>query len=557
MVTDCLCTLLQQAKKDGAAIVIPNYLSLSGNSALIQAALEETDFDGPVINVSLEDQTAVDRATFSKQYSFGDKQFNTGILLKRATHSFQVQGTKSFSRIAARLVNAIAGGFQNQATATAAPDAVQQEALNDFFAKRNSVVAVVAGGGAAVLEHIAETVKEKIPLIVLSGSGRLCNFLPAVYLRRFSPGFNVYQESIEFCKECGFPEKDNAGFGRWVREIVQDGHVKIHELKKDQFALKRILSSIEHDDEALKQASRRYTEYTLAADSIERPKAMLLYMKVALSFIISLLSTILHVGTDTTSAIASSLVNQTTAIPTVTQADADVAGGGATRVVTVILPIVLSVIMSIQQDFNYGPKLLALRYGAALVESETYRYRTRTNEYSDESISQVKTGSDGEDALAEANVSYDTQSERAQKLSKELIRIGAKVATFDRPDEKDLATRLKEAAKKASQDKSCKVLPIERSPSEYRFGILNGDEYLKRAMKESSGFENRADRLSKLLTIYKILTYCVGALGSVFALINLEVRHSTNMINNIQTRTSHYLRAYLNADQTSRISRHL
>ncbi len=538
-----MCTLIQQAKNDGAAIVIPNYLSSSGkssfgNSALIQSALEDTDFDGPVINVSLEQQTAFDQATYHKKYRFGDSYYDTGVLLKRTTHSFQVQGTTSFSRIAARLVNAISGGYRQtdggslggmmaavkqmciplrecvpSESSNAEDDAQQQQEVPFDFAERHAVVAVVAGGGAAVLEHIAEVVREKIPLIVLSGSGRLCNFLPAVYLKRFSPGFNVYQESLQFCKECGF-EKDQALFGRWVRTIVQDGNVKIHELKKSQFALKRILLSVEHDDEALKLARRRYAEYTLAAESIESPKALLLYMKVTLSFIITLLSTVLRVGTG--NAVAATPGNQT-AIPTAAQADA-VAGDTGAQVATVVLPIVLSVIMSIQQDFNYGPKQLALRYGAALVESETYRYRTRTNAYSDEYISKAKAQNDGE----EANVSFDTLSERTQKLSKELIRIAACVATFARAGEEELSKRLREAAKESS-GKIHKNLAVERSPSEYRFGILNGDEYLARAMKEGSAFEARADRLSRLLTVYKILTYCVGALGSVFALINLEV----------------------------------
>jgi hypothetical protein len=54
------------------------------------------------------------------------------------------------------------------------------------------------------------------------------------------------------------------------------------------------------------------------------------------------------------------------------------------------LPCMLSIIMALQHDYNYAPKILALRYAAALVEQEMFRYRACASYYSDEKILAAK-----------------------------------------------------------------------------------------------------------------------------------------------------------------------
>jgi hypothetical protein len=108
-VMDCLVVLAKAAKECNAAILIPDYMTMSPNSKLIETALDHVEFDGPVINVCMEDQAACDEQSADGVYHVKDNidSFPKGLLLNRATHSIQVQHG-SYSRVAARLASVIA-----------------------------------------------------------------------------------------------------------------------------------------------------------------------------------------------------------------------------------------------------------------------------------------------------------------------------------------------------------------------------------------------------------------------------------------------------------------
>jgi hypothetical protein len=218
LLTDALIQMVKQAKRDGAAIVIPDYTTRSAGGKLIQLALEEADFTGPVVNVCNHRLLAFDAATYASPAAGVSQR---GVLLKRATHSFEAKGQQGapYSRIAARIAKAIAGGYGLDEAGGAAQDADQ--AIARFKGVR-SVVAMVAGGDAEALQHVAELVKEEVPLIVVEGSGRLCNFLPRAFLQRFSSGFSAYDASRRLCRDCGFPREDSDLLGRSIRTILQE-----------------------------------------------------------------------------------------------------------------------------------------------------------------------------------------------------------------------------------------------------------------------------------------------------------------------------------------------
>ena len=64
--------LFHIAKAKDAAIVIPDYSTLSPNSKLIEDALNNVDFKGPVVSVSCDDQVASCEETAKMQYQFGN-----------------------------------------------------------------------------------------------------------------------------------------------------------------------------------------------------------------------------------------------------------------------------------------------------------------------------------------------------------------------------------------------------------------------------------------------------------------------------------------------------
>ena len=272
-VVDSLVHIVMEAKERQAAILIPNYTTASPNSLLIQTALDFVDFQGPVINISLEDQVAWDTETAMQTYSVHHSNHRRGILLARTSHSFQITGNDSMSLsiVAARLISVI----------TLDPDSKTKSAKAKSIQPNKRATAVFAGGGQAVLKHISESVRVGAHVVVLQGSGRLCDYLPRVWVKRYSAHFDAFEAGRQFCMECGFPLKESADDGRRVRDIMLRGHVKIHALANGPHALQRVLRSVWQLDEALVQAVKRHCEYATVAKRMLSREFKLLMLKVA------------------------------------------------------------------------------------------------------------------------------------------------------------------------------------------------------------------------------------------------------------------------------------
>jgi hypothetical protein len=261
-VVDSLICIAHEAKTQKAALVIPDYTSASPNSALIETALNFADFRGPVISVALQEQVAWDAETARQTYKVpgNPTDHKRGVLLDRATISVQVEGhaPSSVSVVAARLISAISR-----------PDGGGEAAAHDAAGgpPNARATAVFAGGGQAVLAHVAEAVRVGAHVVILQGSGRLCDHLPRVWARRFSADFDAFEEGRRFCAACGFPDADGADDGRRLREVVVRGHVKVHALASGPHALRRVLRCAWRLDEALVQvpaAARRARIYMRA-----------------------------------------------------------------------------------------------------------------------------------------------------------------------------------------------------------------------------------------------------------------------------------------------------
>ena len=251
-ILETLVRLFHHAKARGAAVIIPDYMTASPNSALIQDALDYVHFSGPVVSVSCDDQVASCAKTANEFYNFENKPIRRGILFARTTHSFQlcpspgVKHTDLYSVLGARLVDAISRiRAERQSVAKTASerepasclscvheaDGVDSEEERDHLeeeeksnaaaqkrgSNHNSVF--VVAGGAAALRHVEQAVLVGIPIVVLEGSGRLCDFLPELWVRRFAASFDVFTESQSFCRSVGFPETNDCTNGRRLRQV--------------------------------------------------------------------------------------------------------------------------------------------------------------------------------------------------------------------------------------------------------------------------------------------------------------------------------------------------
>ena len=242
--------LFHIAKAKDAAIVIPDYSTLSPNSKLIEDALNNVDFKGPVVSVSCDDQVASCEETAKMQYQFGNTYHPRGILFARTTHSFQlcespgVKHTDLYSTLGARLVAAISQPASRQSSTQQSKDQQPIDEEDNLDSDedgkaykantkadghsccRHNAVFVVAGGGKVALRHLEQAVLVGIPVVVLEGSGRLCDYLPKLWVRRFATGFDAVKESNRFCEEIGFQETNDGTLGRQLRQVGRENHLR-------------------------------------------------------------------------------------------------------------------------------------------------------------------------------------------------------------------------------------------------------------------------------------------------------------------------------------------
>ena len=573
-VLDCLVVLAKAAEKNGAAFIIPDFMTSSSNSALIEKALEYAEFTGPVITVCRQEQAAIDEATARQTYASGDNGFfPTGILHSRATHSILVPHAGHHS-ICAKLARVISE-----------PD------LSLFSKKKsaypsdyscNKRIMIVAGSGTSVMEHIAAAVKENIPIIVLQGSRGLSDYLPKVWLRRLSPRFNTYNETKKFCKDCGFHgagPKSLETMTLWMHEILDEGHLNTHPLSTSIHAFRRILQSLEIKDDALLQGMVRYCEYRSAMRNMERPDKFMLLLKLLFGVLTTLSSTV--AGAMLLPGLVDKVISREVRIRDLSFFEVLVCIG------MIVFPSILSVIVSLQQDYNYTPKILALKYAAALIEGEMFRYRARSGRYSDEYIMNHKfdepTTNEDDFAKSDPDISmqsenifgqddqnaaqgfvavdsdmYDTLSIRARWFTEKLIKIGEKVPIFDCPDpdqlghsadevellhHEKLLSEKNKGKKKKNKKHDLSHLPkvleklkklkgveeiagdsLEEWESELRYGTLSGSDFADLRLKVFlKRFEDEADQLDRALFIYKVAIYGIGVAGGILSLTGFEV----------------------------------
>jgi hypothetical protein len=247
-VMDCLVVLANNAKENNAAIIVPDYMTSSGNSKLIENALDFVEFDGPVISISVQEQVAWNETTAGETYPIGDRTFPKGIPHSRVTHSIHIPHS-SYSKVAARIAKVI-----SDPDLDVYPEEEQEQLKKKSHSdgsNRNQRILVLAGGGIALLYHMGEAVKEGLPVVVLQGSRRLCDYLPQLWVRRFSAKFDIYEETLKLADAIGFPNARGTALALLVRQIVEQGHVSIHQLSTGVHSLRRILQSLQVKDERI------------------------------------------------------------------------------------------------------------------------------------------------------------------------------------------------------------------------------------------------------------------------------------------------------------------
>jgi hypothetical protein len=311
-------------------------------------------------------------------------------------------------------------------------------------------VAILASGGANARDEAVQVVRQNLPLIVIEGSGGLADEIAAAWKARPT-----------------LPD-DPA-----IAEIIADGRIEFHLLSNSVEGAERLILRELRGNNVLYQAWETFADYDLNAilqqKKFDRMQATILALGV--------LATTLAV------------IKQLFAPP-----DKSVNYSSPwwwVRQLLIILPILLTVLITAANRFKHGNQWLFLRASAEAIKREIYRYRTRTTYYGGWSPDQPSP----EQQL----------SRKVQDITQAAMETEANLST---PDPYDKA----------------KGFPPSVKYGDDGFTRLTPDRYIEVRLEDQLKYFNRsAIRIGRRLKGLQWAIWIIGAVGTYLALVGQQI----------------------------------
>lgn len=200
-------------------------------------------------------------------------------------------------------------------------------------------VAILASGGANARNEAVQAVRQNLPLIVIEGSGGVADEIAAGWKARPA-----------------LPD-DPA-----MAEIIADGRIEFHLLSNSVEGAERLILRELRGDNVLYQAWETFADYDLNAilqqKKFDRLQATILVLGVL----------------ATTLAVIKQLFAPDTTVLRFSP-------WWWPRHLLIILPILLTVLITAANRFKHGNQWMLLRASAEAIKREIYRYRTRSTYY--------------------------------------------------------------------------------------------------------------------------------------------------------------------------------
>src|ERR1043166_6797824 len=230
--------------------------------------------------------------------------------------------------------------------------------LVEALKKQGPAVVLVVGGGDVCKKEALLAVRQGLPLIVVDGSGGFADEIAAAWKGR--P--NLPDEPI-------------------MAEIIADRNIALHLLSDPVNGIERLIVSELGGDNVLIQAWTRFADYDLNASLQERR-----FERLQLAIIV--------IGVAGTALALLKQVKNPDGVILTTWKDwwfyRPWSGSGKppqwigwwlTYYVLIVLPIVITMLISAANRFKQGNKWLLLRSGAEAIKREIFRYRARAGDY--------------------------------------------------------------------------------------------------------------------------------------------------------------------------------
>jgi len=215
------------------------------------------------------------------------------------------------------------------------------------FSVNKQIVMILVNGGTLSKFEVLNSVRMRIPIIVVEGSGRLADNIAE--LKKKKPRF--IEDPI-------------------MAEIIDDGNVHLMKIDEEISRFKRLLQRLLSGNSMLRQA---WEQFAIFNDNAKRQKN--LFYRIQSSILIfAVLATILAV------------VQQQFFQKQPEQANF---WHNFLHYSIILIPILVSIFIAASNRFQYGKKWIFLRSAAEEIKQEIYKYRTRAGIYSDKRTKKV------------------------------------------------------------------------------------------------------------------------------------------------------------------------
>ena len=361
----------------------------------------------------------------------------------------------------------------------------------------------VASGGFGVLEQMAElsTDKHSVRLIVLHGSGRLADLWAEVWPRRGEETFDPTVASLRLQKAACFPP--NVNHVECMRQVLNNGEVIMHPITNQSSTLERLCIGLMLGDKLLQLAKAQQAAYTAARHRYNMPRLILRNASIGLGLVSTIVA--ISVPDGGSYGIAE---------------DGTIGEGGegvsmdnvasqplwvrAVYYASIILPAVMLVVDQIEAYLGTSKALNACERAAGLVESQTFRYKTKAGIYSDKNLAEMA-----------GHQATDFATARQLLLAKKLNAIQLEVAASDAQVDIKAGTETMSGAMMEHV-----LLMKHAAKGTAAADELDGDEYLKLRVEPMVIASTRASCMLLFWSLVgRIFLFVASAVGSVFATI--------------------------------------
>jgi Skp family chaperone for outer membrane proteins len=390
--------------------------------------------------------------------------------------------------------------------------------LMDWFKSKAPAVVVLAGGGNVTKHEVLQAVRQNLPIIVVEGSGGVADEIAAAW--KAKPDLPDDPE---------------------MAEIIADGRLEFHLLNYPVKGAERLILRLLGGDNVLLQAWERFAVYDFNAGLLQKKFYRLQLTILMLGLLATALALVkerydrpptvppfAQASPSSTPAVNSAvqpspaatvILGTAQASPGATVIPGAVQPSPATSVpppangaqssviwgyvyyILLIIPIVLTILITAANRFKQGNKWLLLRSGAEAIKREIYKYRARACDYN---------------GIAPAPLAG---SPPAQPPTAEEV----------------LALKVEEITRRVMQTEvnTSALLPYDGGlPPNMDFAqggddgssLLTPDNYLQLRLGDQLGYyRGKTIKLERKLKRIQWTIYIIGGLGTFLAAINQQV----------------------------------